>query len=163
MIAIALTLLLAPLPTALDATEVPGYVVASPSVAVGGAPTPQGLDLLKAAGVRTIVDIRAATEAPDAPSLAVGRGFRYFRIPVTPSTLSAADVEAIQETLDEKEAGLVYMHCASGNRTGGVWALLRARAGASAEEAMKEGERVGLKSASMKEAVGRLLSPPPAE
>jgi uncharacterized protein (TIGR01244 family) len=159
MIAIALALLLAPLPTALDPAEVPGYVVASPSLAVGGAPTEKGLDLLKEAGVRTIVDIRAETEAPHAPTLAVGKGFRYFRIPVTPATLSEADVEAIEETLGEKDAGLVYLHCASGNRTGGIWALLRARAGDSHDAALEEGERVGLKGASMKEAVQRMWSP----
>jgi uncharacterized protein (TIGR01244 family) len=132
--------------------------VATPDVAIGGAPTPKGLDLLKEAGVRTIVDMRAEAEDPDAPARAVQRGFRYFRVPISPATLSTADLEAVQEVLDEKDRGPVYLHCASGNRTGGVWAALRATAGDPLEQAMAEGERVGLRSAPMKDAVRRVLS-----
>ena len=149
-----------PLPASVDRAEVPGYVVAAPGVAAGGTPTARGRELLKAAGVATLVDLRTAKEVGDAEQRAKAEGFRYVSVPVTPATLSAQDVEAVARALADPAAGTVYLQCASGNRSGGMWALLRSRAGASRAEALADGERVGMRSASLRAAVERLLPTP---
>lgn len=147
----------ATVPAEMDPGDVPNYVVAAPQVATGGLPTPEGLDALSARGVRTLLDLRPPSEAKDFGNAVRAKGLRYVNVPVTPGTFTAADAAAVEKALADPEAGPTLLHCASGNRSGGVWAVLRFKAGASRAEAMAEGERVGLKSAAMKEAAARVI------
>ena len=57
------------------------------------------------------------------------QGLRYVWVPVTPDTLSLADVEAVEKVLDDPASGPVLLHCVSSNRVGGVWAVRRGPTG----------------------------------
>ena len=59
------------------------------------------------------------------------QGLRYVSVPVTPETLSLADVEAVEKVLADAGARPVLLHCASSNRVGAVWAVIQARKGKS--------------------------------
>jgi uncharacterized protein (TIGR01244 family) len=156
----------AAVPESVDAALVPNYVVVRPGLAAAGRPTDEGLRQLKALGFRTVVDLRAASEdgQPAEKALVEAQGLRYLHVPVTPATFSAADVDAVQAVLSAADAGPVLLHCASANRVGALWAVLQARDGVPIEEALVDGQRVGLRSASMTEAARRVArGAPPAE
>jgi uncharacterized protein (TIGR01244 family) len=88
------------------------------------------------------------------------QGLRYVSVPVKPASLSLADVATIETVLNDPAAGPVLFHCASSNRIGGVWAVIQARKGKPLDAALAAGREAGLQSASMEEAVRRLLAAP---
>ena len=57
----------------------------------------------------------------------------------------------------------MLLHCASSNRVGGVLAVLEAKAGKPLDEAIAAGQKAGLKSGPMTEAVKRVLAAPAPE
>ena len=148
----------AQVPESVDPGLIPNYVVVRPGLAAAGRPSPQGLEQLKEQGFRTVIDLSAPSENGVAEEKAAleRQGLRYVHVPVTAATFSAADVDAVQAVLDDAGAGPILLHCASANRVGAVWAVVQARAGKPMDEAIAEGKRVGLRSASMIEAAQRL-------
>jgi uncharacterized protein (TIGR01244 family) len=87
------------------------------------------------------------------------QGLRYVSVPMTAASFSLADVEAVEKVIGDPAAGPVLFHCASSNRVGGTWAVIQARKGKSLDEALASGREAGLKSASMEDAVRRLVAP----
>lgn len=159
--ALALVILLAgEAPESPDAAQFPDYVRIRPGVAVAGQPTAEGLARLKALGFRSVVDLRREDEAGRAEEKAAveAAGLRYLHVPVSAGTLSRNDVNAVARVLDDSEAGPVLLHCATGNRAGGLWALAEAARGVPLEEAIADGRKAGLKSESMVEAVRRVAA-----
>lgn len=157
--AVALALLLAAeLAPAQDAGQFPGYVRIRPDVAVAGQPSAAGLARLSELGFRTIVNLRAEGEgdAADERAHAVAQGLRYVSVPVTAASLTKDDVAVIAQLLDDPSAGPVLLHCATGNRAGGVWALIEAARGTPLEDAIAEGRKAGLTSDGMLAAVRRV-------
>jgi protein tyrosine phosphatase (PTP) superfamily phosphohydrolase (DUF442 family) len=68
-------------------------------------------------------------------------------------------VDAVRNALGDGAAGPVLLHCGSSNRVGAVWAVIQAQAkGLTVEQALEEGRRAGLSSASMEAAVKRVLA-----
>ena len=149
-------------PETVDASLIPNYVLVKPGLAAAGRPTDEGLKRIKAQGFRTVVDLRTPTEEGLAEEKAALErdGIRYVHVPVTSSTFSAADVDAVQAVLGDSAAAPVLLHCASANRVGAVWAVIQARAGKTMDEAIAEGKRVGLRSGSMVEAAQRVAAGP---
>jgi uncharacterized protein (TIGR01244 family) len=146
-----------PLPESVEAWVIPNYHLLRPDVASGGQPTENGLVWLEALGFRTIIDLRAPAEGTAAEEKAVrSAGLRYVSVPITPETFRREDVEAIARVLGETERGPVLLHCASGNRAGGVWTVLRVMEGRPYDEAEAEGRTLGLQSPAMVAAVRRV-------
>ena len=151
----------AEVPPTMDAAAVPGYHVVRPGLATGGQPSADTLKQLKRQGFKTVINLRTEAEGTkDEEQVVAAQGLRYVWVPVTPATLSAKDVDAVAAVLDDPEAEPVLLHCASGNRAGGLLAAVLARKGRSLEEAEAEGVKAGLASASMKEAVRRVAAAP---
>jgi len=149
-------------PEAMDPAEIPAYRVLCPGLVAAGQPSPATLERLGALGFRTVVNIRTAAEGAEAEGEVMrAAGLRYVWVPVTAATFSLADVEAIEEVLEDPGSGPVLLHCASSNRVGAVWAVIQARLGRSVEEAETEGEHAGLVSPTMREAVRRVLGAAP--
>jgi uncharacterized protein (TIGR01244 family) len=155
--------LAAQVPEAVDPALVPNYTVVRPGLAAAGRPSEQGLQQLKAQGFRTVIDLRAAGEEglAEEKALLESQGLRYVHVPLTAASFSAADVDQVQAVLEDPAAAPVLLHCASANRVGAVWAVIQARAGKPMDEALAEGKRVGLRSASMIEAAQRVATPRP--
>jgi uncharacterized protein (TIGR01244 family) len=140
-----------------------GYRLARPALAVGGAPTRAALEELKKAGLKTVVDLRMPTEGTEAEeAVAKELGLQYVPVPFTAASFSAADVAAVKKVLDDRDEAPVLVHCASGNRVGGVFAVLASQEGKTLDAAIAEGRRLGLHSAGMIDAVRRVtaLDPP---
>src|ERR1043165_6474736 len=94
-------------PAKMAADAIPNYKLMRPGVATGGQPSAETLGKLKALGFKTIVNLRTPGEDPivDQEAKAVGeQGLTYVAVPVTPATLSAADVAAVRKVLDDPNA-----------------------------------------------------------
>lgn len=115
----------------------------------GGQPSPSDLAVLAAAGVRTVINLRASTEAIGyEEAQEVERlGMRYVTFPVAgPQDVTCAAAARFARELDRARSdGPVFIHCASGNRVGALVALDRGLIrGQSLEEALCAGRAAGL-------------------
>lgn len=104
--------------------------------------------LAAAQGVRAIVNNRPDGEEPDAPqgeaiaAAAADAGLAYVAIPVTHSGFSHAQIDALAAAIAAAD-GPVLAYCRSGTRSAHLWALTRARSGASPEELCTQAESAG--------------------
>ena len=150
--------LLAGVPDTVDPKEIPGYRVIRAGLAVGGQPSPEALTRLGEMGFKTIVNLRTRREGALEEEPAVrATGLDYVWVPVSPSTFSLRDIEAVESVLDDPGSAPVLLHCASSNRVGAVWAAIRVRDGRTLEEAEAAGRAAGLRSPALWEAVLRVL------
>jgi uncharacterized protein (TIGR01244 family) len=147
------------IPASVDPQLVVNYVVARPGVAFSGRLAPEGIARLKGLGFKTVLNLRTEQEgAKDEEAAVRALGLRYEWVPVTPDTLSLADVERVETVLGDASAAPVLFHCASANRVAGVWAIIRVRCGKSVTAAIEETRPLGLRSQSMIAAVERLVA-----
>lgn len=151
-------------PQSVDPSLIPNYTVVKPGLAAAGRPTDEGLRQLKAQGFGTVIDLRTAAEdgQPEEKALVEAQGLKYLSVPLTAGSLSGSDVDAVERVLADAASGPVLLHCQSANRVGGIWAVIAARRGMPIEDAIAEGQRVGLRSAAMIEAARRVAGAPPA-
>jgi uncharacterized protein (TIGR01244 family) len=149
----------AQVPETVDPAAIPNYQLLRPGLAVAGKPSPEALARLKDQGFKTIIDLRSEAEGlAEEKAIVEDQGLRYVSVPMTAASFSLADVQAVGRILDDPAAGPVLLHCASSNRVGGVLAVLEAKAGKPLEDAIAAGEKAGLKSGPMMEAVKRVLA-----
>ncbi len=152
----------AEVPASVDEAAFPNYHVIRPGLAAAGQPSPEGLAQLKALGFKTVINLRTEKEgAKDEEAAVKALGLAYVSVPVTAETLSQADADAVGRVIDDPAAGPVLLHCATANRVGAVWAILRVRQGKTLDEAEAEGRAVGLKSPVLVEAMRKAASAPP--
>lgn len=133
-----------------DLAEIVESGVATPmdGITVTGQPDPEALGVFAANGYVAVIDLRGPEEDrgfDEAQALA-DLGMDYVRLPVA----SAGDLNFdTARKLDEALArydGPVLLHCASGNRVGGVLALRERLNGAEPRAALEYGKRSGLTS-----------------
>jgi len=135
--------------------EVPRFQDLAPGVAGGGQPTLDAIRSLGEHGYTTLINLRTDPELlAGEEEAAQAAGLFYVRIPVSGSSLSLADAARLRKVLLEAQGGPVFIHCASGNRVGGLWGLYRALTeGLTPDEAEQAARRAGLRS----EALARTL------
>ncbi len=152
----------AQIPENMPAKDAPNYRLAHPGLAVAGQPSAQMLSQLKALGFRTVINLRTLAEdeivAAEEKEV-TSQGLKYLSVPVTPETLSAADVAAVRRLLDDDMAAPVLFHCSTANRVGAVLAAIEVERGRSLDEAEAYGKTMGLKSPPMVEAFRRVAKP----
>jgi uncharacterized protein (TIGR01244 family) len=129
--------------------QLPAHIAVDARFHVSAQPTAEALVKLPSAGVRTIINLRPASEVPDLDerSIVEKAGMSYRALPIAGAAgLTWENVVAFDRLIAEASEGKVLMHCASGNRVGAMMAL-RARwlKGTSAEEALVIGRKAGLK------------------
>lgn len=125
-----------------------------PNVLTGGQPAAANLQALKEAGVRVVLDARDPMEPRpiDEPELVRQLGMEYVNVPVTTGALTEAMLDGILGVLRGAGDGLVYFHCASGNRAAGAMiAYLMVDHGLAEDEAVGQAMRAGLRSAELME------------
>ena len=146
------------IPAEVKADAIRNYARIDNRLAVGGQPTVETLRGLKQMGFRTVVNLRMPGElAEDEGAIVREAGLDYVSVPISSGSFSSTDVDAVARVLDDETTAPVLLHCASSNRVGGVMAVLAARRGKSAEDALAFGQEAGLESASMIEAATRLI------
>jgi uncharacterized protein (TIGR01244 family) len=135
---------------ALPSTTVSGIVLHHPrtGLVTAGQPAASDWNALAAAGIRAVINLRpqAEMQGRDERAEVVAAGMRYIELPIA----SAADItpenaHRLVTLLGEAE-GPVLVHCASGNRVGGLLAVAMAQDGMPVEGAVEYGRGAGMKS-----------------
>ena len=108
-----------------------------------------------------MINLRTAGEevAFNEAELVESLGMRYYSIPIAGGAgINADNASALSRILSDIEGEPVIVHCATGNRVGGLMAFTALADGASIDEAMAEGERWGMTSERLQEMVRESLS-----
>lgn len=120
-----------------------------PGLYTAAQPAADDWTAIAARGVSTVIDLRAPGELKDRDEAAEVRaaGMRYVAIPVAGAGgIDDANARRLRAAL-EAANGPVLVHCASGNRVGGLLALMEARSGTmTAEQALEFGRSAGMTS-----------------
>jgi len=91
---------------------------------IAGAGQPSAAQLAEAAraGVRTVVDLRAAAEPRgfDEASAVRAAGMEYVLLPVTPASLDDATFTRFLAVVRDPAKRPLLVHCATANRVGGL-------------------------------------------
>ena len=156
----------AEVPESVDPERIPNYRVIRPDLAVGGQPSPQAMMQLGEMGFKTIINLRTRREgALEEEQVVRALGLDYVWVPVSSTTLSLRDVEAVEQVLSDPERAPVLLHCGSSDRVGAVWGVIQARAGRTLEEAEAAARNAGLRSPKNWDAALRVLdaAPEPAD
>lgn len=140
----------------LNEAEINNFRTPESSVLSSGQPTVSQLGIAARAGVRHVINLRTEGEEVSFSESDVvdSLGMEYHSIPVaggagvTPE--NAATLAALLEQLDGQP---VLIHCATGNRVGGLMALSARADGASINGALAEGARWGLTSERLQQIV----------
>lgn len=130
------------------------------TVACGGATPPEAIAALAQQGFVSVVNLRQATEpgVPEEAHVAAEAGLRYHHLPMDPNAPDFATAERFLGVLADPSNQPVYIHCASANRVGAVWAIKRVvQDGWSREQAIAEGRAIGMQSPVMLDFVNRFL------
>ncbi|MCF7223360.1 beta-lactamase hydrolase domain-containing protein [Marilutibacter chinensis] len=129
--------------------DVPQLRRPRPGLITGGQPDASAWRGLKAQGVTTVINLRTAEELAgrDVAAEVAAAGMRYHAIPVAGAAGINGDNAAALRALLEDANGTVLVHCASGNRVGGLIALGAAQGGLPAEQALELGKAAGLTGA----------------
>ncbi len=153
---------------AVVSTEVPGVLNASKtsdgSVYFGGQPTTESFDALKQQGVKVVINLRRADEMTkvnfDEKAAVEAAGMKYIQVPMESSALPSADaLKPILEKLGAADDEHVFLHCASSNRVGGIWAVFEGINGKKpTDDAIADGKKAGLKSVELEQSVRTHLS-----
>jgi uncharacterized protein (TIGR01244 family) len=110
------------------------------------------------AGVRTVVNLRTSAEMKgrDERAEVEAAGMRYLELPIDGAAAIDAEHARALSALLRAQPGPVLLHCASGNRVGGLLALAAAQDGMPAEDALALGRSAGMKSTEgrVREALG---------
>jgi len=118
-------------------------------VIAGGQPSADTLRRAKAQGVTVVVNLRTPGEPGQdfEEGLLRELGIRYERIPVAGGAgMTEENARKLGEILSSAE-GPVVVHCASGNRVGGLYALKRFLVdGVPRAQALEEGRAAGMRS-----------------
>lgn len=121
-----------------------------------GQPSYQQLQIMADAGVRHVVNLRTPQEEVDFDEQAAveALGMTYHSIPVAGvAGINRENAASLASVLDAAGGEPVLVHCATGNRVGGLMAVQAHANGSSVEAAVAEGERWGMTSTGLQGAV----------
>jgi uncharacterized protein (TIGR01244 family) len=122
-----------------------------PGLYVAGQPAADDWRALADAGVRTVINLRTAgeLEGRDERAEVEAAGLRYVEIPVAGAGgITAENATALNAALAAGGADGqgVLLHCASGNRAGGLLAVALQQQGVPADQALQQGRVAGMRS-----------------
>jgi tyrosine-protein phosphatase SIW14 len=132
-----------------SANEIHNFHRVSPTLYRGAQPSGRALNRLKALGIRTILNLRAADVEEDREERLVrSLGMKYVNIPM--KRVGRPDNDSISHALaviESSENQPVFVHCQHGSdRTGSVVAIYRIKHdGWTAKQAIQEAEKFGMK------------------
>jgi uncharacterized protein (TIGR01244 family) len=133
--------------------DIAGLRQPRPGLYTGGQPAADTWAAMAAAGVGTVINLRPDAELAGRDEAAEVRaaGMAYHQIPVAGADgITAENADRLWALLKDAK-GPVVVHCASGNRVGGLLAIAAARHGAlQPEGALALGREAGMASTEAK-------------
>ncbi|HEY5839764.1 MAG TPA: protein tyrosine phosphatase family protein [Pyrinomonadaceae bacterium] len=149
ILTLSLTLLSAmPLAAQQEIPPIRNFVRVNKEFCTGGQPRLEHLQQLKDEGVKSIINLRTATEhrAAEEESKAKELGLRYFNIPVVFGDPKDEQVAEFLKITDDPANRPAFIHCTSAIRVGAFWMIRRVlRDGWTVEAAEEEAKKIGLK------------------
>ena len=131
-----------------------------PGMLLGGQPTPDQLKQAAAVGYKTVINLRTTGELEEWDEKAVveGLGMGYVSVPVQGKQgMTEDNARSFAQALQDAGSGPVLVHCASGNRVGGLFALKAFYVdGEPAENAFTIGQEAGMR-ASLEPTIRQIL------
>lgn len=124
----------------------------APQLYVTGQPAEADWRAFADAGVGTVINLRTASEMKgrDERAEVAAAGMRYLELPIDgAAAMTTENARRLGELLRDAR-GPVLVHCGSGNRVGGLLALLKAGEGMPAEQALDFGRSAGMTSTEAK-------------
>ncbi|HEX9760700.1 MAG TPA: protein tyrosine phosphatase family protein [Candidatus Acidoferrales bacterium] len=131
-----------------ETTSVRNYLRVNETICTGGQPTTEELAMLKAGGVRSILNLRRPSEYNHAEEEKKAKelGLRYFNIPVSSADPKPEQVDEFLKVMRDPAVRPAFIHCGSANRVGAFWMIYRVvEDGAPAAEAEAEARKIGLR------------------
>jgi uncharacterized protein (TIGR01244 family) len=119
-----------------------------PTLYTSGQPASGDWRAFADAGVRTVINLRPASEMPgrDERAEVEAIGLRYVELPVSAvADITSENAKALSALLAAAD-GPVLLHCGSGNRAGGLLAVAMAQNGLPTPAALALGRSAGMKS-----------------
>lgn len=148
-IILSLTLLSAlPITAPQEIQPIRNFVRVDKQFCTGGQPRLEHLQQLRDEGVKSIINLRPASEhrAAEEESKAKELGLRYFNIPVVFGDPKDEQVTEFLKITDDKENRPAFIHCAAAIRVGAFWMIRRVlRDGWTVDAAEEEAKKIGLK------------------
>jgi uncharacterized protein (TIGR01244 family) len=120
----------------------------------GGQPSMENLQEMKEQGVRSVVNLRQASEYnfEEEASIAKQLELRYFHIPVDKNNLKDEQVDEFLKVTSDAKNRPIFIHCASANRVGAFWMIRRALVDNwNVEDAETEGRKMGMQDEKLRE------------
>lgn len=114
----------------------------------GAQPRLEHLEILKADGVKAIINLRPPSEhrAAEEEAEAKKLRLRYFNIPFVFGDPKEEQATEFLKITDDPENRPAFIHCAAGIRVGALWMIRRVlRDGWTVEKAEQEAEKIGLR------------------
>ena len=133
-----------------DTGEIRNFLRVNKDFCTGGQPKLEHLEKLKADGVKSIINLRQPSEhrAAEEEAKAKELGLKYFNIPVVYTAPTDAQADEFLKITDDPANRPMFIHCTAAIRVGAFWMIRRAvRDGMSADAALEDARKVGLKNA----------------
>lgn len=115
------------------------------TISTGGLIESGGIAALKDNGFDIIIDGRTPPEGTaEEQKQAEANGMAYFNLPIDGRSIPTAHLTALAKILADNKDKKILIHCASGNRIGGLWADYQISQGVDFSTAMQQGKTMGM-------------------
>ncbi len=140
---------------------VEGFTIAEPGVALSGRPDDEEFRAAQEAGYATVVNLLTVDEGAAGEALLVSvLGMRHVHVPIAGPNVTPASADELAGVLDSGDGRPVLIHCASGQRAAGVYALYLVRhRDVELHDALDRAAELGLTKAAVRDAVHRAGHP----
>jgi uncharacterized protein (TIGR01244 family) len=125
------------------------YTRVDATVACGGATSAEAFPALKREGFSSVINLRQPSEpgVAEEAALVEAAGLAYIHLPLDAGAPDPAVVDKFLSAVADESNQPVYIHCASANRVGAVWAIKRVlQDDWPLDKAFAEADAIGLSS-----------------
>lgn len=130
-----------------DYPDIKNFFRVNEQICTGGQPSVEHLEMMKKQGVRSVVNLRLASEYDFETEAAMARklDLRYFHIPVDKKNLKDEQVEEFLKVTSDPKNQPAFIHCTTANRVGAFWMIRRVLVDKwKTEDAEAEARKVGM-------------------
>ena len=130
-----------------DFSNIQNFFRVNRQFCTGGQPSMENLQKMKAEGVRSVINLRLASEYnfEEEASTVKKLELRYFHIPVDKSDLKDEQVQKFLEVTGDPENRPMFIHCTSAGRVGTFWMIRRVLVDNwKIEDAKAEARKIGM-------------------